>query len=86
MVLDFRLDEAAGDGSATGYPAWMGFELEDGIYVLVPITWLGYLHVFFVFAAVGAALFALWTLIRVLVVRARRYSREPAGGGSSDTR
>lgn len=86
MVLDFRLDEAAGDGSATGYPVWMGFELEDGIYLLVPVTWLGYLHLFFVLAAVGAVLFALWTLIRVLAIRARRHSREPAGGGSSDTR
>lgn len=68
MLLDFRLDAAADDGSAAGYPAWGGFDLEDGVYLLAPVTWLGYLHVFFVLAAAGAALFAFWTLIRVSVV------------------
>lgn len=73
MALDFRLDSALHAGSADGYPAWGGFELEDGIYLLAPITWLGFLQLFFVLAAVGAALFALWTLIRVLRVRPQRH-------------
>lgn len=72
MVLDFRLDAEAGGGSAAGYPAWKGFELEDGVYLLVPITWLGYLPMFFVLAAAGAVLFALWTFSRILVVRSQK--------------
>ncbi|MDX1513562.1 MAG: CDP-alcohol phosphatidyltransferase family protein [Gammaproteobacteria bacterium] len=71
MVLDLKLDAETGDDSATGYPSWGGFELEDGIYLLAPVTWLGYLVPFFVVAAVGASLFALWTLIRVLALGRR---------------
>ena len=71
MVLDFRLDSALHDGSADGYPAWGGFELEDGIYLLAPITWLGFLHLFFVLAAAGAAVYGLWTITRVLRIRRR---------------
>ena len=52
----------AGNGSETvGYPGIAGFELEDGIYLLAPITWLGYLLPFFVAAGIGAAIYVIWT-------------------------
>lgn len=44
------------------YPGFAGFELEDGIYLLAPITWFGGLAVFFVLAALGAAAYACWTV------------------------
>ena len=34
-------------GDAVGYPGFAGFELEDGIYLLAPITWFGFLYPFF---------------------------------------
>ncbi len=51
-------------GDAAGYPGFAGFELEDGIYLLAPITWLGFLYAFFVAAGVGAAIYSLWTLVQ----------------------
>lgn len=68
MVLDIKLDRRLDlrDGKAVGYPGALGFELEDGIYLLAPITWLGWLQPFFVAAGRGAAAYSIWTLTRVL--------------------
>ena len=47
---------------AVGYPGFAGFELEDGIYILGPITWAGWLLPFFVAAGIGASIYCLWTI------------------------
>jgi len=39
-----------------------GFEIEDTLYVVGPVTWLGGLHPFVVAAGFGAPIFLLWTL------------------------
>ncbi len=59
-------DAAPEDEDPVGYPALWGFELEDGIYLLGPITWLGFLQPFFVAAGVGAVVYCLWTLWTLL--------------------
>ena len=59
---------------AVGYPQFGGFELEDGIYLIAPITWLGFLEPFFVAASLGAAVYAVWTLATF----GRLYRRSPA--------
>jgi phosphatidylglycerophosphate synthase len=64
MMLGLAAD-GRGDGSAGGYPAWGGFELEDGIYLLLPIAWLGWLLPFLVLAAVGQALFCLGLAVKL---------------------
>jgi phosphatidylglycerophosphate synthase len=72
LFLNLRIDRrraelAPGPGKdAVGYPAFAGFELEDGIYLLAPVTWLGFLAPFFVAASVGAAAYCLWTSARLL--------------------
>ncbi len=66
MVVDLVIDARGGapEGrDAVGYPALGGFELEDGIYLLAPITWLGYLQPFFVVAGLGACLYAGWSAL-----------------------
>jgi phosphatidylglycerophosphate synthase len=50
-------------------PSFAGFELEDILYVIAPVTWLGWLGPFVVAAGIGAPLFSLW------VVRNYRRSR-----------
>jgi archaetidylinositol phosphate synthase len=67
MFSDLGVDRhEMGDGSydAVRYPSFAGFELEDGIYLIAPITWLGFLPPFFVAAGVGATMYCLWTLAR----------------------
>jgi len=51
-----------------------GFEVEDIMYVVGPITWLGLLEPFLIAAGVGAPLFLLWVLRRSLrdIARAAR--------------
>lgn len=39
-----------------------GFEIEDTLYIVAPITWLGGLTPFLVAAGVGAPLFLIWVL------------------------
>jgi phosphatidylglycerophosphate synthase len=53
-------------GEAIGYPGFAGFELEDGIYLLAPVTWLGYLEPFFIAAGIGAGIYTLWTISRAI--------------------
>lgn len=54
---------------AIAQPHVGGIELEDILYVIAPITWLGWLAPFLVGAGVGAPLFSLW------VARSYRRSR-----------
>ncbi len=74
MGLNLDLDRQLelGEGEAVGYPGWGGFELEDGIYLLAPVTWLGWLEPSFVAAGIGATVYLLWTLGRVLRARMDR--------------
>jgi len=68
MFLNLRIDKQSQfeEGEAIGYPGFAGFELEDGIYLIGPITWAGYLTPFFALSAVGAVVYTLWTLSMVL--------------------
>lgn len=54
--------QAAPEGDSVGYPGFAGFELEDGIYLLAPVTWLGYVMPLFVASAIGAVVYTLWSL------------------------
>lgn len=59
------------DGAAVGYPGFAGFELEDGIYLIAPIVWLGWLEPFFAAAGIGAAIYGLWTVGSLMRLKAR---------------
>ncbi|MGH6660328.1 MAG: CDP-alcohol phosphatidyltransferase family protein [Rhodospirillales bacterium] len=64
MVVNLDIDKylkADAGKDAVGYPGFAGFELEDGIYLLALITWLGFLIPFFVLAGIGSAVYCLWT-------------------------
>lgn len=69
LNLDLDREFGLGGGETFGYPAYGGFELEDGIYLLAPVTWLGWLTPFFLAAGIGAALYCLWTLSRLIAAR-----------------
>jgi len=71
MPLNLGIDKAGDGDAAVGYPDFAGFELEDGIYLIAPITWLGYLQAFFIAAGIGAAVYVLWTLGCLLKIRRR---------------
>ncbi len=69
MFVKLQIDKHQG-GDAVGYPAFAGFELEDGIYLLAPITWLGFLTPFFAAAAAaGATVYCLWSLWTLIGLR-----------------
>jgi len=62
LGIDKAHDEIDSEsGEAVGYPGFAGFELEDGIYLIAPITWLGWLEPFFIAAGTGAGIYCLWT-------------------------
>lgn len=73
MFLNLGIDKAGDlkDGDAVGYPGFAGFELEDGIYLIAPIAWAGFLMPFFAAAGVGAAIYCLWTLSTLARLRGR---------------
>jgi archaetidylinositol phosphate synthase len=61
IVLRMALERRAGK-AAVRQPNLLGFELEDIMYLLAPITWLGLLQPFLLLAGIGAPLFALFVL------------------------
>ncbi len=63
MILRIRMTVG---GEAPGYPGAGGFELEDGIYLIAPVTWLGGLGPFFALACLGTAIFCACTVVRYL--------------------
>jgi archaetidylinositol phosphate synthase len=68
FVLRMQLERRAGK-AAVRQPNLLGFELEDVMYLVAPITWLGLLQPFLVLAGIGAPLFALlvlWQCRRIL--------------------
>lgn len=75
MFTNLGIDKQTGGdetGSAVGYPGFAGFELEDGIYLLWPVTWLGYLYPFFIAAGIGATIYCLYTCVTLIRMRASR--------------
>jgi len=70
-IFSVRLGMEEAHGKAiTKQTSFAGFEPEDTLYVVGPVTWLGALPPFLVAAGVGAPLFLLWVLGQWL--RARR--------------
>jgi phosphatidylglycerophosphate synthase len=67
-ALGLAVEAAPGPHGAL-YPSAAGFELEDGIYLIVPFTWLGWLGAFFVLSCVGQLIFCLATLGRLRAAR-----------------
>lgn len=47
---------------ATAQPSWAGFEIEDVLYLVGPITWLGGLVPFLIAAGIGAPAFLIWQI------------------------
>jgi archaetidylinositol phosphate synthase len=61
FVARMELERRSGK-AAVRQPNLLGFELEDVMYLVGPITWLGLLQPFLVLAGIGAPLFALLVL------------------------
>lgn len=61
MKMRMGMEDRHGS-SAVRHQRFGLFELKDGIYLIAPITWAGGLDWFFVAAALGTCIFALWTL------------------------
>ena len=51
--------EDRGGKSATEQPCFAGFEIEDVLYLIGPITWFGALRPFLIAAGIGAPIFML---------------------------
>ncbi len=76
LGIDKR-SEDLGEGEAIGYPDFLGFELEDGIYLLAPVTWLGFLTPFFVAAGIGASIYCLWTIWTYIRLGSKKAAEPP---------
>jgi phosphatidylglycerophosphate synthase len=73
IVLRMQLEQRAGK-AAVRQPNLLGFQIEDVMYLVGPITWLNLLPPFLVLAGIGAplsALLVLWQCRRVPIERAR---------------
>lgn len=64
VMLRMGLERRHG-AAAVEHPSYAGFELEDFIYLIGPITWLGGLEYFFLVYGFGAIGYFGWTLIEV---------------------
>lgn len=62
LYLRMRMETLHGT-DAVEHPALGGFEIEDGIYLIGPITWLVGIHYFFVPYALGTIGYLAWTIL-----------------------
>ncbi len=51
-----------------GFPSYAGFSIDDGMYMIGPICWMGYLYPFFIICLVGAVVYVVFTLVRFSVL------------------
>ena len=72
--IDQRTENLS-EGETVGYPGFAGFELEDGIYLIAPIAWFGFLMPFFVAAGIGASIYCLWTVWNYVRLGAQKASK-----------
>lgn len=62
-IMSVRLHMEVRDGKdSVRQTVRRGFEIEDTLYVLAPITWLGLLQYFIVAAGIGAPVFLLYVI------------------------
>lgn len=63
IIVTLRLTMEIKRGPATiRHPSFAGFEIEDFIYLIGPITWVGGLKVFFLAYGLGTLGYLLWTV------------------------
>lgn len=55
-ALQFRM-EAQSDDAPPTYPSWGPFELEDGVYLIAPIVWLGWIYPLFLVGCFGTIVY-----------------------------
>lgn len=77
-IFRSRSEIAARRGREVAFrqPAAGGFEIEDVLYLVAPVTWAGGLARFLVAAGIGAPLFASLTVAQLLRVRREDAGRE----------
>ena len=49
-----------------GFPETEKVALEDGIYLIGPITWIGFINLFFLMASVGSVVFVIFNIKRFI--------------------
>ena len=47
-----------------GFPETDKVALEDGVYLIGPITWIGFINFFFLIASIGSVVFVIYNLKR----------------------
>jgi hypothetical protein len=71
MIFLIRFWVELRDGrSAIRQAVFGGFEIEDTLYIVGPITWLGWLPSFLVVAPVGAPIFLTWIAYHAFIRKA----------------
>jgi len=83
FLIRVFLEETAGR-AMVAQGNWRGFEPEDALYLVGPVTWLGLRTPFLLTAALGAPLFLLWVVWCAAARRSATTSaaREPAKGAA----
>ena len=71
MVIRLVHERRHGD-AAVAHPYFGGFEIEDFIYLIGPITWLGGLDYFFLAYGLGAVGYLLWQSVMLIGAEVRR--------------
>ena len=62
IIFALRTEQARHAGpAALDQPSAAGFDLGDVLYLIAPLTWLGWLEPFLIAAGIGAPVFCLWT-------------------------
>jgi hypothetical protein len=59
LALRLELEKRTGENTQ---PRFAGFEMDNIMYCVGPVTWIGGLTLFLIAACIGAPMFLLWVL------------------------
>lgn len=61
LIMRMKMEQQYGN-KAVAHPSFAGFEIEDGIYLIGPLTWFAGIHFFFIPYALGTLGYFAWTI------------------------
>ena len=67
-VIGLRKEKTPDDQSRQSFPVIGGFGIDDSMYLIGPVTWIGYLYPFFILSAIGSVIYTLSVTIKLFFI------------------
>jgi phosphatidylglycerophosphate synthase len=67
-VIGLLVEQQDEPALRSGFPSYAGFSIDDGIYLIGPVTWAGYLFPFYILCMLGSIIYISFVIIRFVLI------------------